>query len=102
MIADAKAAFVLETIGKPVLMDVPLPPQGPPVTDRFDPQTLWWRHEWLHRAAVLGNFAAFVDEIRLERDELEADFRVRINIRRGVEKNERSGENADTGGEPAS
>lgn len=59
-------------------MEVSLPSQGPPLTDRFDPRTLWWRHERLHRAALLGNFGKFAEEIRSERDELEAEFRIRI------------------------
>lgn len=64
------------SIFKPVLMDVPLPVHGPRPTDRFDPGTLWWRHERLHRAAVLGNFQKFLADIRSERDALEAEFGV--------------------------
>lgn len=66
------------SIFKPVLMDVPLPPHGPRPTDRFDSRTLWWRHERLHRAATLGNFGQFLDDIRQERDALEADFHARV------------------------
>ena len=55
------------SIFKPVLVDAPLPAHGPLPTDRFDPRTLWWRHEELHRAAILGNFAGFLDDIRFER-----------------------------------
>jgi secernin len=65
-------------IFKPILMNVPLPPHGPLPTDRFDPRTLWWRHERLHRAALLDNFAKFVADIRAERDALEADFHARM------------------------
>jgi hypothetical protein len=42
---------------KPVRVDEPLD-LGPDPTDRFDPSTLWWRHEMLHRAVL-------VDPVRL-------------------------------------
>jgi dipeptidase len=67
------------SIFKPVLLDVPLPNQGPTLSDRFDSATLWWRHEYLHRSALRGQFATFLDAIRHERDELEADFRLRVS-----------------------
>ena len=66
------------SIFKPVLLDVPLPVHGPRPTDRFDANTLWWRHERLHRAALRGNFPEFIGEIRNERDTLEADFHARV------------------------
>lgn len=66
------------SIFKPMLMDVPLPQHGPLPTDRFDMRTLWWRHEQLHRAALLDDFAKFLDNIRAERDSLEAQFRARV------------------------
>jgi len=67
------------SIFKPVLLDVPMPSHGAPPTDRFDHQSLWWRHEALHRAAVLGDFAKFLDGIRPERDAVEASFLGRVN-----------------------
>jgi hypothetical protein len=39
---------------------------------------LWWRHEALHRRALLGDFGRFAEQIRPERDALEAAFRARI------------------------
>jgi secernin len=36
---------------KPVAVDQPLD-LGPGLTDRYDPRTVWWRHERLHRAAL--------------------------------------------------
>lgn len=68
------------SIFKPMLMDVPLPSHGPRPSDRFDESALWWRHERLHRAALLGHFPTFLAEIREERDMLEADFRARVRI----------------------
>jgi hypothetical protein len=55
---------------KPVRVDQPLD-LGPAPTDRFDPWTLWWRHELLHRSVLADPTelaARFVDE----RDEVEA------------------------------
>ncbi len=66
------------SIFKPVLMDVGLPPIGPLPTGRFDPATLWWRHERLHRAALMRGFTEFLAEISSERDDLEALFRIRV------------------------
>jgi hypothetical protein len=54
-----------------------LPDFGPAPTDRFDPATLWWRHERLHRAVLQDygpRLAAFADE----RDRLEAGFIARV------------------------
>jgi secernin len=67
------------SIFKPVLLGVPLPFAGPRPTDRFDPKSLWWRHEWLHRAALMGDFAKFLDDIQDERAALEERFRVGVN-----------------------
>lgn len=79
------------SVFKPVLLDVPLPSLGPSPTDRFDARTLWWRHELLHRAALVGNFAGFLDELAAERDQLEASFRSRIqSILYGTVQSERA------------
>jgi secernin len=79
------------SIFKPVLIDAALPSRGRRPTDHFDLATLWWRHERLHRAALMGNFAAFLDEIRPERDALEADFRARMTaVMSGGSPEERS------------
>lgn len=59
---------------KPVLFETGLPPQGPAPTGAFDPKTLWWRHERLHRAA-LADFAGALAQIAPERDAVEAGFR---------------------------
>ena len=66
------------SIFKPLLPGVPIPAHGPKPTDKYDAQTLWWRHEALHRAALRGNFAEFLAQIAPQRDALEAEFRTRI------------------------
>jgi secernin len=67
------------SIFKPVVLGVAIPAHGPLPTDTFDAQTLWWRHERLHRAVLLGDLNGFLDEIHNERDALEAKFRARMN-----------------------
>jgi dipeptidase len=59
-------------IFKPVRVDLPLD-LGPAPTDRFDPSTLWWRHEVLHRTVLLdpGRLTAVYAD---ERDALEASW----------------------------
>ncbi len=53
---------------KPVVLDTPVD-LGPEPTGRFDPASLWWRHERFHRAALrdparcLSTFAAERDEV---------------------------------------
>lgn len=66
------------SIFNPVLMDVPLPPLAIGLSDRFDPETLWWKHERFHRAALLDDFPKILDNIRGERDVLETAFHARI------------------------
>lgn len=66
------------SIFKPLLTDAHVPAHGPAPGNRFDPQTLWWRHEQLHRLALVDDFHRFSEEIRPERDALEAEFRTRM------------------------
>jgi len=63
---------------KPVVLGAEMPPQGPALVDRFDPQTLWWRHERLHRR-MLRDFGPALAAIEAERDALEARFRAAID-----------------------
>lgn len=56
-------------IFKPVDVSLPLS-LGPPATDRYDPATLWWRHERLHRR-VLRDPAALLP-LLAEREAIEA------------------------------
>ena len=55
---------------KPVRVDQALD-LGPDPTDRFDPDTLWWRHELLHRA-VLTDPEWLLSLFGAERDRIEA------------------------------
>ena len=50
---------------------------GPTPTDHYDPESLWWRHERLHRA-VLKDYEAGMGLIAAERDGLEARFVARM------------------------
>ena len=63
---------------KPVLFATGLPPQGPAPSGRFGGETLWWRHERLHRA-MLREFKAGLAAIEGERDAVEAGFAARID-----------------------
>jgi dipeptidase len=63
---------------KPVVLGFDLPDLGPPPSDRFDPESYWWRHEQLHRAA-LHDFPRALALIADERDTLEARFRARMD-----------------------
>lgn len=65
------------SVFKPVFMDAGLPDQGATPGDQYDPSTLWWRHEELHRTLALGDHAAAMAEIAPARDALEARFRAR-------------------------
>jgi secernin len=46
---------------------------GPPLTDRYDPATLFWRHETLHRATLRDHRNA-ISSFAAERDALEHGF----------------------------
>ena len=63
---------------KPVLFATGLPDQGAAPSDRYDPDTAWWRHERLHRR-MLKDFGAGLVAIEAERDALEASFLARID-----------------------
>jgi secernin len=58
---------------KPVSVAEPLD-LGPPPTDRFDGRCLWWRHELLHRRALIDP-DRLVSLFAAERDEVEARWR---------------------------
>lgn len=54
-----------------------LPDFGPVPGDTYNPATLWWRHERLHRA-VLEDYPARLNAFAGERDRLEASFLARV------------------------
>ena len=61
-------------IFKPVFLGgAGLPPHGPEPTGLYDPKTLWWTHEGLHRA-VIRDYAGRMPLYREQRDALEASF----------------------------
>jgi len=61
-------------IFKPVFLGgAGLPPQGPEPTGLYDPQSLWWTHERLHRT-VIRDYASRMPLYREQRDALEASF----------------------------
>ena len=62
---------------KPVVLADGLPDQGVRPGDRYDPASLWWRHEALHRA-LLTDYAATMPDFSAERDALEAGFLARM------------------------
>jgi secernin len=76
---DGMVAWVTGTSGtcvsifKPVFLGVELPDIGPLPTEHFDPRSLWWKHELLHRRAM-ADFDGLVPEIRKQFDALEASF----------------------------
>lgn len=61
------------SIFKPVFLGMELPDLGPYPTEHFDPASLWWKHELLHRRAM-ADFDGLVPEIRADFDALEAEF----------------------------
>jgi hypothetical protein len=61
------------SIFKPVFLGVDLPDIGPTPTERFNPDSLWWKHELLHRRAM-ADFDNLVPEIRQDFDALEEAF----------------------------
>jgi secernin len=56
---------------KPVAVDRPLNVGSP--TDRFDPDSLWWRGEQVHRRLV-GDAAEFLPRIAADREPLEREW----------------------------
>ena len=60
-------------IFKPIWLDAGYPLNEPALTGAFDERCLWWRHEKLHRAALL-DYSNRLSLYRLERDRLEEDF----------------------------
>jgi len=77
------------SVFKPVWVDSGLPDLGPPPTGQFDADGYWWRHERLHRA-TLRDFDHRLGAYAGQRDELEAEFRLRELSHRGLSATERA------------
>ena len=67
---------------KPIVIGVQAPIGADRPTDRYDAQSLWWRHERLHRTA-LHDLPAALSAFREARDALEAEFRNRMTTASG-------------------
>ena len=77
------------SIFKPVFLGMELPDIGPVPTEHFDPRSLWWKHELLHRRAM-ADFDNLVPEIRRDFDALEAEFLAESeSVRRGTSEEKR-------------
>ncbi len=77
------------SIFKPVFLGMDLPDIGPAPTEHFDPRSLWWKHELLHRRAM-ADFDHTVPEIRSDFDALEAEFLAEsVSVRRGTSQEKR-------------
>jgi secernin len=61
------------SVFKPVFPGIPLPDIGPLPTETFDPRSLWWKHELLHRRAM-ADFEGVVPAVRADFDRLEGAF----------------------------
>jgi len=58
---------------KPVFIPAGLPDIGPKPTGKYDPSTLWWRQERLHRA-MLGSYRKYAPPIRSEIERIEREL----------------------------
>ena len=73
------------SIFKPVFLGMDLPDIGPYPTEHFDPRSLWWKHELLHRRAM-ADFDHLVPEIRADFDRIEAEFLAQAeSVKRGTQ-----------------
>lgn len=50
-----------------------LPPIGPTPTGTYQPESLWWQHEKLHRTVLL-DYAGRLDRYKSDRDDLESGW----------------------------
>ncbi|MFN9925639.1 MAG: hypothetical protein ACK53I_01725, partial [Phenylobacterium sp.] len=67
------------SIFKPVVLGAAAPPLDHAPTDRFDPDTRWWRHEARHRRLLSADIPAALARLATERDALEVRFQTRID-----------------------
>jgi len=64
------------SVFKPVWLDSGLPDLGFTPQGKYDENSLWWRHEVLHRS-VLQDYAPRLSQYKVERDQLEKEFLTR-------------------------
>jgi len=77
------------SVFKPVWLDAGLPDLGPDPTGSFDPATLFWQHELLHRA-TMQYYGPRLQHYRQQRDEMEARFvQKALDMNRAATKEER-------------
>lgn len=58
-----------------------LPEMGPLPGENFDPATLWWQHEALHRS-ILTDYPTRLKRFKKQREELEASFLKKAETRK--------------------
>lgn len=61
------------SIFKPVFPGVELPNMGPYPNEQFNPESLWWKHELMHRRAM-ADFQNIMPDIRPDFEAIEAEF----------------------------
>ena len=71
------------SIFKPVWLDASLPDTGPAPVETYDPATLFWRHERLHRA-TLRDHEHLIQTFAPDRDALEHEFVMEAFAARGT------------------
>ena len=65
------------SIFKPVWMDAGLPDLRTEPTGTYDAETLWWRHENLHRE-ILRDYATRIKGVESDRENVELEFLSRV------------------------
>ena len=58
---------------KPVFIVVGLPDLGPKPGGKYDPNSLWWKHERMHRL-LLGSYSEYAPKIRSEIEKVEEEL----------------------------
>lgn len=77
------------SIFKPIFPGVDLPDMGPWPNDHYDDRSLFWKHELLHRHAIL-EFDALLPQIRNDFEALEAQFLADVgHVKRGTMREKR-------------
>lgn len=75
-------------IFKPIWLDSGMPMIEKSPTNKYDPQTMWWQHEELHRE-VLKDYPGRIKLYEDERDKIESGFHHMIAGKKSIPINER-------------